>query len=243
MVALATADAGCTYVDVWRASIKAVAYGRKEIATAIAAPTPAEQTATPAPTAAAPTTPTATLATMTATPAAAAAANMQHALPDAAIQVVPPDTQRQLPTAAKKRAEQAAKRKREASEAVSEQARAKRAKQLARESPQPTDIGGNEDPAGKGRDNAESVRAAVQPGLKDDDDCLQFIRRKEEYITSDMSKGYKNVVTHATRLTPAERAALLGSLANTIQEDQAKTLRLLEHSVIVSQHFAKRAAE
>ena len=105
IAALATADADCAYADVWRASIKAVAYDRKEIATATAAAAPAEQTATPAPATAAPTTPAATLATMNATPAAAAAAIMQHALPDAAIQVAPPDAQLKLTAAAKKRAE------------------------------------------------------------------------------------------------------------------------------------------
>ena len=54
-----------------------------------------------------------------------------------------------------------------------------------------------------------------------------------------MSKGYKKIVTRAANLTPAERAALLGTLAGMIQEDQAKTLRMLEHSIAVSQHFAK----
>ena len=44
-------------------------------------------------------------------------------------------------------------------------------------------------------------------------------------------------------LTPKERAALVTSLAHTIQEDQAKTLRMLEHSVIVAQHFAKQVAK
>ena len=88
---------------------------------------------------------------------------------------------------------------------MSEQARAKRAKQLAQQSPQPTGNGGDEDPTGKGRDNAEPAHAAVQPGVKDDDDCFQFIRRTEDYITNDMSRDYKNVVTHAARLTPAER--------------------------------------
>ena len=38
-------------------------------------------------------------------------------------------------------------------------------------------------------------------------------------------------------LTPTERAALVSSLAHMIQEDQVKTLRLLEHSVILAQHL------
>ena len=54
---------------------------------------------------------------------------------------------------------------------------------------------------------------------------------------------YNNVATHAAKLTPTERVALVASLTHMIQEDQAKTLRLLEHSIIVAQHFAKRVAE
>ena len=57
-----------------------------------------------------------------------------------------------------------------------------------------------------------------------------------------MTEEYREVVTRAAHLTPAERAALLGTLANMIQEDQTKTLGMLEHSIEVSQHFAKQAA-
>ena len=74
-----------------------------------------------------------------------------------------------------------------------------------------------------------------------DDECLHFIMLTEEYITDDMSKPYKNSVTRTARLTPAERASLLASLASMIQGDQAKTLRLLGHSLKVCQHFAKQA--
>ena len=84
----------------------------------------------------------------------------------------------------------------------------------------------------------------MQPGEKNDDDCLHFIGLTKEYITDDMSKAYKKSVTRAAKLAPAEGAALLGGLrlASMIQGDQAKTLHLLEHSIIVSQHFAKQAA-
>ena len=38
-----------------------------------------------------------------------------------------------------------------------------------------------------------------------------FIELTKEYITDDMSKAYKKSVTRATKLAPAEGAALLGA--------------------------------
>ena len=58
-------------------------------------------------------------------------------------------------------------------------------------------------------------------------DCFQFVRRAEEYIAGGMSADYNGVVARTAMLTPTERAALVSSLAHMIQEDQAKTLRLL----------------
>ena len=57
-----------------------------------------------------------------------------------------------------------------------------------------------------------------------------------------MAEEYKEVVTRAANLTPTERAVLLGTLASMIQDDQAKTLSMLEHSIGVSRYFTKKAA-
>ena len=57
-----------------------------------------------------------------------------------------------------------------------------------------------------------------------------------------MSGDYNDVVERTAMLTPTEIAALVSSLAHTIQEDQTKTLRLLEHSVIVAQHLLNKLA-
>ena len=158
----------------------------------------------------------------------AATAIAQTAPPDAATQTALPDAQQQLAATAQEKPElAAARRKRKAEEAASakppEQAQNKRVKQLAQKAAQLAGSGGDKDPAGEGDNNAEpadeasgkrSGHAAVQPGEKNDDNCLHFIRLTKEYITEDMSKAYKESVTRATKLTPAERAALLGSLAS-----------------------------
>ena len=194
--------------------------------------------ATPAPTPEQAAHNAATPALVAATPATAAAANTQQAPPNAATQPAPPATQRQPDSAAKKKKpDQAAKRKRETGEAELERSQNKRAKQLAQEPPPPTGSDGIGGLAGNKRDSAEPPPATIQPALLNVDDCFQFVRRAEKYITSDMSGDYNNVVTHAAMLTPTKRAALVPSLAHMIQEDQAKTLRLLEHSVIVAQHL------
>jgi hypothetical protein len=56
-------------------------------------------------------------------------------------------------------------------------------------------------------------------------------------MTSDMSAEYNNIVESTTMPNSTESAALVSSLVHMLQEDQAKTLRLLQHSVIVAQHL------
>ena len=68
-------------------------------------------------------------------------------------------------------------------------------------------------------------------------ESLHFIRLTEEYITEGKSAAYTNNLTRAARLTPEERSALLVNIASMIQEDQAKTLHLLQHSLKVCQHL------
>ena len=202
------------------------AYGRKEVAAA-GEGAPSEQTKTPT-----------------------ADATAQTALPDAAAQTALPDAQH-LAAMAQETSDPAAaaKREREAEEAALanflEKPDPNRAKHGdSSDKPpaaQPTGSGKDKGSAGKGGSNVKpadkgsgkgSGHAAMRPEGKDDE-CLHFIRLTEEYITDDMSKPYKNSVT--------ERASLLASLASMIQEDQAKTLRLLGHSLKVCQHFAKQA--
>ena len=77
--------------------------------------------------------------------------------------------------------------------------------------------------------------------VEHDDECFNFIKLTRDYVTNDMSTVYQKMVTRAAKLTPAERAALLTSLAGMIQEDQANTLQLLEHSIAVTEHFARKA--
>ena len=162
----------------------------------------------------------------------------------------PSATQRQPDSAAKKKSDQAEKRKRESGESELERSQNKRVKQLTQEPPPPTGSGRDVDLAGNKRDSAEALFAIMQEALKIPPlpegvglDCFQFVMRAEKYITSDMSGDYNDVVERTAMLTPTERAALVASLAHMIQEDQAKTMRLLKHSVIVAQHFAKQVAE
>ena len=78
---------------------------------------------------------------------------------------------------------------------------------------------------------------------EDDEKCFHFIELTQAYLTDDMSDEYQKVLRRAARLTPAERAALLTRLASMIQEDQTTSLKLLDHSIIVTEHFAKRASK
>ena len=114
-------------------------------------------------------------------------------------------------------------------------------KKLTQEPSPPTDSGGDRGTAGNKRDSAEALSATMQQTLRIPPlpeggglDCFQFVRRAEKYITSDMCGDYNDFVERTAMLTPTERAALVSSLAHMIQEDQAKTLCLLEHSVIVA---------
>ena len=77
--------------------------------------------------------------------------------------------------------------------------------------------------------------------MKDDEKCFHFIELTRAYLTDDMSPEYQKVLRCAAKLTPAERAELLTRLAGMIQEDQATSLQLLEHSITVTEHFAKKA--
>ena len=70
---------------------------------------------------------------------------------------------------------------------------------------------------------------------------MESLRNTQEYISDHMSQEYKESVERAARLTPAGRAALLGCLASMMQGDLARALRLLKHSITVSQHFAGQA--
>ena len=98
----------------------------------------------------------------------------------------------------------------------------------------PTGSGGEGNPAANKRDSYLTMPPLLEGvGI----DYSQFVRCAEKYITSDMSANYNDVVERTAMLTPIERAALVLSLAHMIQEDQAKTLRLLEHSVIAAQHL------
>ena len=77
--------------------------------------------------------------------------------------------------------------------------------------------------------------------MKHDEKCFHFIELTRDYLKNDMSAEYQKVLKRAAKLTPAERAALLTSLADMIQEDQATSLQLLEHSITVTEHFARKA--
>ena len=74
-----------------------------------------------------------------------------------------------------------------------------------------------------------------------DAQCFQFIALAQAYLADDMSEDYKEAIKCAAKLTPAERAALLTALASMMQEDQTKSLTLLQHSIKVTDHFAKKA--
>ena len=134
---------------------------------------------------------------------------------------VPPKTKtdQQRATATPTTADQgdAAKRDRKAANATEQQPPKKRAKRLSAE------------------EKTELLKAK-------NDNGLHFIELTDAYIAKNTTEEYKEVVTRAAHLTPAERAALLGTVANMIQVDQTKTLGMLEHSIEVSQHFARQAA-
>ena len=74
--------------------------------------------------------------------------------------------------------------------------------------------------------------------MKHDEKCFRFIELTRDYLKNDMSAEYQKVLKRAAKLTPA---ALLTSLAGMIQEDQATSLQLLEHSITVTEHFARKA--
>jgi hypothetical protein len=105
-------------------------------------------------------------------------------------------------------------------------------------------------PAGGAKPDAVAKRKVEQsePGQRkrsrlDDAQCFQFIALTQAYLANDMSAGYEEAVKCAAKLSPAERAALLTALAGMMQEDQNKSLELLQHSIKVTDHFAKKATK
>ena len=258
------AEKDCTRADVWRASSRAIAFGSRaiaaapeEVAVANGSPAPApavlqnKPTPTCKPTASAPMPATkqtvvlarnatalkpaaAVLASTDAMPAAAAAANAQQLPADVAKQPAPPITHQRLDSEAKERPERAGKRGREAEEAKLKQSQDKRRKRVAHAFALPAGSGGKRDLAANKHDSYLTIPPLL-PGVGLD--CFEFVRHAEKYITSDMSAEYNNVVERTAMLTPTERAALVSSRAHMLQEDQAKILCLLQHSVIVAQHL------
>ena len=65
----------------------------------------------------------------------------------------------------------------------------------------------------------------------------QLIVQARAHLATGMSGKYQEVLKRAAKLAPTERAALLTALANMIQQDQAKSLQLLEQSIVVAEHF------
>ena len=65
----------------------------------------------------------------------------------------------------------------------------------------------------------------------------QLIVQARAHLATGMSGKYQEVLKRAAKLSPTERAALLTALANMIQQDQAKSLQLLEQSIVVAEHF------
>jgi hypothetical protein len=224
-----------TCADVWRASVKAVAYGRKEVVTA-GEGKPSGQTEAPK-------------------GATTAQASHEHLCNDHREAAAQPATQQLavLPQGEGPPDPTAAKREREAASAAALAASQvppnKRAKtnDSSAEPQTAQRAGGSKGKrsAGKGsgkwKSTGKGSGRVAAPVEEDDEESMHFIRLTEAYITKDKSEAYKNNLTRAARLTPAERASLLVNLASMIQEDQAKTLHLLKHSLRVCQHFAHQA--
>ena len=103
-------------------------------------------------------------------------------------------------------------------------------------------------PADEVKPDAVAKRMAGQPEPSqrkrqrlDDAQGLQFIALTRDHLMGDMSEEYQRLRRRAAKLTPTERAALLTEVSIMIQEDQATSLRLLGHSITVTEHFAKKA--
>ena len=229
-----------TCADVWRASVKAVAYGRKEVVTA-GGGGPSGQTKAPK----ADATAHASHQHLYADHRKAAA---QPALPSAQQLVVMPQGEGPSDPTAAKREREAADAAALADSQVPPPPKRAKNNDSPTEPPATQHTGSNKGKgsAGKGGSKGKSAGKGSGKGSghvatqveEDDEECLHFIRLTEAYITNDMSGAYRNSLTRAARLTPAERASLLVNLASMIQEDQSKTLRLLKHSLRVCQHFA-----
>ena len=105
-------------------------------------------------------------------------------------------------------------------------------------------------PAEKGKTDADAKRTAEQPEPSrrkrqklNDEQGQQFIALTREHLMSGMSEEYQKLRKRAAKLTPTERTALLTEVSIMIGEDQAKSLRLLDHAITVTEHFARKASE
>jgi hypothetical protein len=223
MKALTEDTPDCTYADVWRASVAALAFGRKRIATAVAVPkqTPApeeqitKQVVDPAPSEGL----TAKPQPLAATPAPAVNDPADPAAGD------------------KTPADPAAGDKTPAEITVAPAAKL-------------PIVLASVAPAGGAKPDAVAKRTVEQSGPEqrkrsrlDDAQGFQFIALTRAYLTDDMSDEYQKVLRRAAKLTPAERTALLTRLSSMIQEDQTTSLKLLDHSITVIEHFAKKASK
>jgi len=215
MKALTEDTPDCTYADVWRASFAALVFGRKMIATAVAVPKPA-----PAPE---------ELTTEQVT---------DPAPPEGLTAKLQPLAAAPAPAAT----DPAADDKTPAETTVAPAAGAKLPIVLASIVP----TGSAKPVAGAKRPVEQSGPEQCKRSKLDDAQCFQFIALTQAYLANDMSAGYEEAVKCAAKLSPAERAALLTALAGMmqeLQEDQNKSLELLQHSIKVTDHFAKKATK
>jgi hypothetical protein len=215
--ALAESEEGCTHADIWRASTEVMAYGRRVLP--VSAP-PA--LTTPAPAAAV------VQAVPPASPAAAAAAasNLTVALvpagqaapagvtPASAIDITGGAADSIVPQSQKRKYDPATPSPAE------DEKRAKIAAEPA------------VDPLARGYDQPTLLTSA---GVVN---SLNFVEGARVWASANLSEAVKEIVQRAGELTPAERSALLASVANMIQQDQSRALNLLNHSLTVSQYFA-----
>jgi hypothetical protein len=214
MKALTMGVQDCTHADALRASAATLAFGRRKTPVAAAVPAPAEQNAAPAHAAVAPAAAPAKPAPSTEAPAETA--------------IVPADDAGAT-TAAQ-------------TEALAKGGLASTDGLGTKKTGQPA-LGPPSNKRAKLLHDARGWPAASARCIEDDEKCFHFIELTQAYLTDGMSEEYQKVLRRAARLTPAERAALLTRLASMIQEDQTTSLKLLDHSIIVTEHFAKKASK
>ena len=217
--ALADSEEGCTYADIWRASTEVMAYGRRvapvSTSPALATPAPAAPAVQAAPPASAATPP-------------AAASNLAI-VPVPADQATPAgvtsaNTIDITGSAANSIVPQPQKRKC-GPEAQLPAAADKRAKVV---------VAPAVDPHAGGYDQPTLLTSV---GVVN---SLNFVEGAGVWASANLSDAVKEIVQRAGELTPAERSALLASVANMIQQDQSRALALLNHSLAVTQYFANQ---